>query len=888
MRAAKKVLGMIAGASMLAATLGIGSAAFAASPTYYDIYDLTTLAQTAANGLFRLGIMNGTAQGEFSPEGVVTRAQAVKFVVNLVGVPLLYPKEPSYNDVGMGSQYYPYIETALADGYLAGVAGSSGHFDPSAPVTRIQLSVLLINALSDQDLAQSLANNTSLFRLTDVARVPAGELGYANAAIKLGLVPPFYATRAGAVFSPNGQVNREEMAVALWRAYGELKASAPASASLATNPASVGVDQAATLAVRVENKKGQVLTASQLGIYFVSYSLTAGNPSATVSPDGLFVGHAPGTYTVQAAISGGLLTTPVTATRTVVVYGAATAFVVTPRRSTVVADGRATDTVTVSAVDRKGNVVGNFNDKVIVDLSGSGVTAPTTGQPSDVTSAGSAVALTLTNGAGTFNVSGNIAGHSTSFTAFGADATDRNLTAGSGSVTAVSPAAAQVGLSIESGHPASISANVQSHTNVAVVVEDAAGFAWSGAPAVSVKLKLTGPGSFSPRAALTMETLELTGRGTSVRVYSKASRPGTIKISASAAGLAAGALRIPTYINTAPAAIAVKGVAKTDINGNPYWAYTVTLLDSNGHPITSEDGSITVKDDAGRLGGVIVYGAVPTRAFRGTNGPFTTPMTNGVATFAVTTQKIGSGRVRLSIDDTTNKLTATATYRFETGVASTVAVTPQGGPGHILNYEVEGGKTMTISAQLIDDHGNSVPERGQSVRFVMVRNSTRGAAAFPNDQRSFIARTNASGMASVTFNLPQTARGGSFQVSVAYRAHVSMTSDITVVPVTDTAPYAMQVALDGPTSLATAGQAIAGVTANAVNQIGVAVPGDTLIVSSSNVNVVGVRTGSIQSTGAPVVLQLRAKEAGTATITVTDVSNPSLPTANLTIHVSPK
>lgn len=313
--------GIVVGASLAAATLGVapGAAAFSGNPHYYDISNLTPLAQRAAVRLYREGIMNGTAPGKFAPYIRITRAQAVKFVVNALGLPLDGGGAQTYTDVSPASQYFGHIEAAVKANILSGMAASSGDFHPSTPITRVDFAVLATNALGDQSLAQSLQGNTTKYGyLTDLASVPAADLGDVNAMMEAGIVPPYDKTR----FAPFVALNREEFAVALMRLDNVLTLRSPASVSLSAAQSATTVGKSDQLSLAVTDENGHALPTSALSAYDVTYAVTSSNSStATVTSTGAFSASAAGTYTVQVQIDGGRMVHPITATTTIQVNG---------------------------------------------------------------------------------------------------------------------------------------------------------------------------------------------------------------------------------------------------------------------------------------------------------------------------------------------------------------------------------------------------------------------------------------------------------------------------------------------------------------------------------------------------------------------------------------
>ena len=90
------------------------------------------------------GVIAGYADGTFRPYSYTTRGQLTKIVVLAAGWPLLNPTTPTFSDVPPSQPFYRYIETAAAQGIIAGYAG--GTFRPGADVTRAQLTKIVVLA----------------------------------------------------------------------------------------------------------------------------------------------------------------------------------------------------------------------------------------------------------------------------------------------------------------------------------------------------------------------------------------------------------------------------------------------------------------------------------------------------------------------------------------------------------------------------------------------------------------------------------------------------------------------------------------------------------------------------------------------------------------------
>jgi hypothetical protein len=91
---------------------------------------------------YAAGLISGYADGTFRPYANVTRGQVAKVVVSAAGLKLQSPATPSFSDVQAGSTYYQHIETAKANGLLAGYP--DGTFRPSAEATRGQIAKIVL------------------------------------------------------------------------------------------------------------------------------------------------------------------------------------------------------------------------------------------------------------------------------------------------------------------------------------------------------------------------------------------------------------------------------------------------------------------------------------------------------------------------------------------------------------------------------------------------------------------------------------------------------------------------------------------------------------------------------------------------------------------------
>lgn len=755
----RRAAGAIAGASLLATTLGLGSGVFAFSgnANYYDISKLTPLAQRAAVNLYRQGIMNGTAPGKFSPYIQVTRAQAVKFIVNALRLPKATPSTPAtYGDVSNFSQYFPYIEAAVKAGILTGMAPASGDFNPSTPITRADFAVLATNALGDQGLARSLANNTSKYSyLRDLGQVPAGDLGDVNAMMQVGIIPPYDSSR----YAPLNKVNREEFAVAIMRLYNVLSAQGQLSASLTPAAAGTGVGQADSLSLTVRNAQGQTLSAAQLSQYTVAYAVTGPNgASATVSPNGTFVATSAGTYTVEVSISGTGLSSPVTAQTVITVYGAAAALKVLPSSPSVPADKAATDTVQVQVVDSAGHPVADFNGNVTLSDSNNGTElVGANGQPQP-----GAVTEAATNGVATFTIQSVNAtvGASDTLTA---TAAATSLPAATAQVSTVAQQATSVAVTDSSNY---LQANQGGNQDtISAVVEDQAGEAMlSGS--YSLTFSMTGPATFlsgttAPQTEAFIADGSASPNPATATIESSQGNTGMVNVTVGGPGLTSGSVAIHEVIAGAPQTLHLSAAQPTVAAGGSD-PITVQLLDANGDPTTTASAvalTATVSRNGtsvGTLSGTIGAGS----------GDATLNLTEQQAgTYSVTVQAAGFASQSLNITVTS-------------GAASALQMSPSGpATGAPVDLQ-QGNASASVSVQLTDAGGNPVAEQGVPVSFSAAGGT--GSYSVNGQSGTAVAMTDANGIATATFNFGNSS--GTWAVMATSPSLSSASQNFTIVP----------------------------------------------------------------------------------------------------------
>lgn len=668
-----------------------------------------------------------------------------------------------------------------------------------------------------------------------------------------------------------------------------------ASLSISGAPTSnIGTNTAENLSVVAKDAAGNVV--SNPGTAKWSVSGTGATVEALANGGAVFNATAAGSYTVTATLDGK------TATSKITVYGAPAAVKLTPASSSLVADGSATDTVTATVVDANGNTVADYSGTATIGDSVSPSLISTTGQPSDFSVVGSADTLTFTNGVATFNV-GPTTSVGLSDTITLTPPASTGFAAATTTITAANPQVTGLAVALGSTSAQDLAANSQSHVTVDVSTTDGQGNVTGSAAGTYATVTLSGPGSLvsgsTPSDAVKSETIYIpagsSGGTTPVTVYSIVGETGDVTVSATSSGLQSGSTTIPSYLVGAPASLNVKTSTGTDSNGNPYTLYTVSVVDSNGQAVPNATGSITVSNNAVAQGGTVSMGTVSSSGVF-TPGQTTFNISNGVATFAVENAgTTGTNPVTLTITDGTLPQ-ATASYDFTAGAATQLLVTPS----NSSYYTVKPGQTVTFSAQVADAYNNPVAGAGVPVTFNFLQKG--GFTTFPNGLTQETVDTNANGVASVTFTVPSNASGTTpLEVSAASTGLTTADSAaVNIESATNSTAYATSVSLTNGSSGAVTsltdsatntGSAIATtINANALNAVGQDVTGnDTFQITSSNPNVAAVTTEDVNSTKgtANIASDITVGMAGSATITVKDISNPSMPSASFAVNVTP-
>ncbi|KRE89959.1 hypothetical protein ASG89_34660 [Paenibacillus sp. Soil766] len=149
-------------------------------------------------------IINGTAQGQFSPNAQISRADFTLMLARMAGVDLSGYKSSSFHDVKANSYYAQSVQWAAENGLTSGV--SEGVFAPTANISREQIVTMIARFAALQKF--SLPQAVSAASFADGAEIPTFAVDAARALQQAGII----SGKSGNTFAPKDFASREEAA----------------------------------------------------------------------------------------------------------------------------------------------------------------------------------------------------------------------------------------------------------------------------------------------------------------------------------------------------------------------------------------------------------------------------------------------------------------------------------------------------------------------------------------------------------------------------------------------------------------------------------------------------------------------------------------------------
>ncbi|HWI65384.1 MAG TPA: S-layer homology domain-containing protein [Symbiobacteriaceae bacterium] len=168
--------------------------------------------------MFLKGVFKGKGEGIFAPGAKITHQEAAVAVVRLMdkeeAAKALTAAEVQAELAGMSdaSKIADWAQSSVAMLVKAGVLDKNAPFAPLADATRLDIAVLLANALGYK--AEAAEKMDAKLEFKDAHLIPANLVGYVKVAVDHKLITGY----DDKTFRPNQAVKRVEMAVMLGRA----------------------------------------------------------------------------------------------------------------------------------------------------------------------------------------------------------------------------------------------------------------------------------------------------------------------------------------------------------------------------------------------------------------------------------------------------------------------------------------------------------------------------------------------------------------------------------------------------------------------------------------------------------------------------------------------
>lgn len=173
---------------------------------FTDIAD-KNWAITAINSLYDKKVVVGVTDKQFAPDRTITRADFTVMLVKALG--LTATVTDNFADVNKSAYYYDSVGIAKALGIASGNA--KGYFEPTAPLTREDMTVLLSKALDSKKITLAKAG-ADLSTFTDSSSVAA----YAKAPMAL-MVSNHIVYGSSETLAPQAASTRAQTAAILYR-----------------------------------------------------------------------------------------------------------------------------------------------------------------------------------------------------------------------------------------------------------------------------------------------------------------------------------------------------------------------------------------------------------------------------------------------------------------------------------------------------------------------------------------------------------------------------------------------------------------------------------------------------------------------------------------------
>ncbi|MFD2330935.1 S-layer homology domain-containing protein [Cohnella sp. GCM10020058] len=168
-------------------------------------------AEEAVRTLASMLVIKGIDEGSFAPGAPVTRAELTAMIVRALGLQGTAETHTAFSDVDSGSWYAGAVTAAVQAGIAQGDAG--GRFRPDAPISRQEAAVMLMRAMTTAGRSPAAGSPTALAGFADAGQISAWAREAMTAAVDSGLIQGDASGR----LRPQQQITRAETAAMLLR-----------------------------------------------------------------------------------------------------------------------------------------------------------------------------------------------------------------------------------------------------------------------------------------------------------------------------------------------------------------------------------------------------------------------------------------------------------------------------------------------------------------------------------------------------------------------------------------------------------------------------------------------------------------------------------------------
>lgn len=197
-------------AIMLIAVIALSFTVASANETSFTDVPKGHFFEEYINKLRELNITNGIGNGAFGFNKDITRAEFLTFLVRLQGQELDRTSNSNmFKDIKTSDWFYPYVNMGLKNKIIISKDYADGKFYPSKPITRVEMAVMIVRAMSYDTLASTISSQPSQFK--DVKQM----VGYIELAKDLGIING----RSKDIFDPSAKATKQEAAAMLIRMY---------------------------------------------------------------------------------------------------------------------------------------------------------------------------------------------------------------------------------------------------------------------------------------------------------------------------------------------------------------------------------------------------------------------------------------------------------------------------------------------------------------------------------------------------------------------------------------------------------------------------------------------------------------------------------------------